>query len=218
MTYRGLILDFGGVLTIRMRLNGQAFERSEGLAPGTYTRALNEHPDGVAVYAALEVGEATQEQWNQVVGGILGIDPTDLMRRALANLHLEPRMVDAARRARAAGIKVAMLSNSFGLTPFNPYEALGMWTGRGRDRAVRAARRTKPDPGIYLHTLELLQLTGRGLRVRRRSCGEAAAGRGAGHPHDPRHRRCRDGGAVGRAARMRCASDVTHTPGAEFFV
>ncbi|WP_328913488.1 MULTISPECIES: hypothetical protein [unclassified Streptomyces] len=63
MTYRGLILDFGGVLTIRMRLNGEAFERSEGLVPGAYFHALGEHPDGVAIYKALEVGEATQEQW-----------------------------------------------------------------------------------------------------------------------------------------------------------
>jgi putative hydrolase of the HAD superfamily len=161
MTYRGLILDFGGVLTIRMRLNGQAFERSEGLAPGAYFHALDEHPDGVAIYKALEVGEATQEDWNQVIGGILGIDPTDLMRRALANLRLEPRMVEIARRARAAGIKVAMLSNSFGLTPFNPYEALGMWDGEW-DAVVLSEQIgvRKPDPAIYLHTLEQLQLPG----------------------------------------------------------
>jgi putative hydrolase of the HAD superfamily len=161
MTYRGLILDFGGVLTIRMRLNGEAFERSEGLTPGAYFHALDEHPDGVAIYKALEVGEATQEQWNQVIGGILGIDPTDLMRRALANLPLEPRMVKAARRARAAGIKVAMLSNSFGITPYNPYEALGMWDGEW-DAIVLSEQVgvRKPDPGIYQHTLEALQLSG----------------------------------------------------------
>ncbi|WP_328913495.1 MULTISPECIES: HAD-IA family hydrolase [unclassified Streptomyces] len=161
MAYRGLILDFGGVLTIRMRLNGEAFERSEGLVPGTYFHALDEHPDGVAIYKALEVGEATQEQWNQVIGGILRIDPTDLMRRALANLPLEPRMVDAARRARAAGIKVAMLSNSFGLTPYNPYQALGMWDGEW-DAIVLSEQIgvRKPDPGIYQHTLEQLQLPG----------------------------------------------------------
>ncbi|WP_127353811.1 HAD family hydrolase [Actinacidiphila soli] len=161
MTYRGLILDFGGVLTIRMRLNGEAFERSEGLTPGAYFHALDEHPDGVAIYKALEVGEATQEQWNQVIGGILGIDPTDLMRRALANLPLEPRMVQAARRARAAGIKVAMLSNSFGITPYNPYKALGMWDGEW-DAIVLSEQVgvRKPDPGIYQHTLDALQLAG----------------------------------------------------------
>lgn len=159
--YRGLILDFGGVLTIRMRLNGEAFERSEGLPPGAYFHALNEHPDGVAIYKALETGQATQEEWNQVIGGILGIDPTDLMRRALANLHLEPRMVDAARRARSADIKVAMLSNSFGLTPYNPYAALGMWDGEW-DAIVLSEQVgvRKPDKAIYEHTLDLLGLPG----------------------------------------------------------
>jgi putative hydrolase of the HAD superfamily len=144
-----------------MRLNGEAFERSEGLAPGAYFHALNEHPDGVAIYKALEVGEATQEQWNHVIGGILGIDSTDLMRRALANLHLEPRMVDAARRARAAGVRVAMLSNSFGLVPFNPYAELGMWHGEW-DAIVLSEQIgvRKPDPEIYLHTLDQLQLPG----------------------------------------------------------
>ncbi|GAX56673.1 hypothetical protein [Streptomyces olivochromogenes] len=66
------------------------------------------------------MGKATQEDWNRVIGGILGIDPTNLMQRALANLHPEPQIVAVAKRARAAGIKVAMLSNSFGIEPYNP--------------------------------------------------------------------------------------------------
>ncbi|WP_130797382.1 HAD family hydrolase [Streptomyces otsuchiensis] len=159
--YRGLILDFGGVLTTRMRANGEAFERSEGLTPGAYFAALGEHPDGVATYAALEVGKATQEDWNRVIGRILGIDPTDLMRRALANLHPEPRIVAAANRARAAGIKVAMLSNSFGIEPYNPYEDKGLWTDCF-DAVILSELEgvRKPSPRIYQRTLEALELTG----------------------------------------------------------
>ncbi|MFE0765148.1 HAD family hydrolase [Streptomyces smyrnaeus] len=159
--YRGLILDFGGVLTTRMRLNGEAFERAEGLQPGAYFHALNEHPDGVAVYSALEVGDTTQEEWNRVIGGILGIDPTDLMRRALANLHPEPEIVAAAQRARTAGIKVAMLSNSFGIEPYNPYEDKGMWLDffdaviLSEVEGVR-----KPTPVIYQRALAALELEG----------------------------------------------------------
>lgn len=159
--YRGLVLDFGGVLTTRMRLNGEAFERSENLLPGAYFHALNEHPEGVAIYAALEVGEAKQEDWNRVIGGILGLDPTDLMRRALANLHPEPQIVAAAQRARQAGIRVAMLSNSFGIEPYNPYAALGMYEDffdavvLSEVEGVR-----KPSPLIYERALEKLDLTG----------------------------------------------------------
>lgn len=160
-SYRGLILDFGGVLTTRMRLNGQAFERSEGLAPGAYFHALNENPEGVRVYSALEVGKATQEDWNRVIGGILGIDSTDLMRRALANLRPEPAIMAAVGRARAVGVKVAMLSNSFGLEPYNPYEALGM--GEDSFDAVILSEREgvrKPSPVIYQRALAELGLTG----------------------------------------------------------
>ncbi|MGW2837697.1 HAD-IA family hydrolase [Streptomyces sp. NPDC001493] len=159
--YRGLILDFGGVLTTRMRLNGEAFERAEGLEPGAYFAALGENPEGVEVYAALEVGEAVQEDWNRVIGRILGIDPTDLMRRALAHLHQEPAIVAAARRARAAGIKVAMLSNSFGTDPYDPYADKGL--GEDFFDAVILSEREgvrKPSPLIYERALTALGLTG----------------------------------------------------------
>ncbi|MEU9781475.1 HAD-IA family hydrolase [Streptomyces phaeochromogenes] len=160
-SYRGLILDFGGVLTTRMRLNGEAFERSEGLEPGAYFHALNENPEGVAVYSALEVGKATQSDWNRVIGGILGIDPTDLMRRALGNLRPEPAIVAAANRARAAGVKVAMLSNSFGLEPYNPYEALGLWED-AFDAVILSEREgeRKPSAFIYQRALDVLGLIG----------------------------------------------------------
>ncbi|MFD7504627.1 HAD family hydrolase [Streptomyces sp. NPDC059850] len=158
--YRGLILDFGGVLTTQMKLNGQAFERSLGLPPGAYFDALGKHPDGVRVYADLEVGRATQEDWNRVIGGILGIDPTDLMRRALANLRPEPAMVAAAQRAREAGVKVAMLSNSFGLTPYNPYEALGLYDCFDTVILSEVEKVRKPSPAIYQRTLDALGLAG----------------------------------------------------------
>ncbi|MCM2388780.1 HAD-IA family hydrolase [Streptomyces sp. CWNU-1] len=144
-----------------MRLNGEAFERSEGLRPGAYFHALNENEEGVAVYAALEVGEATQEDWNRVIGGILNIDSTDLMRRALANLHPEPQIVAAAQRAREAGIKVAMLSNSFGIEPYNPYADKGMWNDFF-DAVVLSELEgvRKPSSLIYQRALEALGLPG----------------------------------------------------------
>lgn len=160
LSYRGLILDFGGVLTTRMRLNGEAFEKAEGLVPGAYFHALNEHPEGVRVYADLEVGRASQEDWNQVIGRILNIDPTDLMRRALANLRPEPAIVAAVQRARENGIRVAMLSNSFGLEPFNPYQELGMYDDFDALILSEVEKVRKPSPVIYQRALDALNLTG----------------------------------------------------------
>nr|WSZ95246.1 HAD-IA family hydrolase [Streptomyces sp. NBC_00857] len=159
MQYNGLILDFGGVLTTRM-ITGPTFEKAEGLEPGAYSRALQEHPDGVRVYADLEVGRATQRQWNEVIGRILGVDPTDLMRRALSCLSPEPAIVQAARRARQAGVKVAMLSNSFGLEPYNPYRELGLDQGFDVVILSELEQVRKPSPLIYQRTLDALGLSG----------------------------------------------------------
>ncbi|MEU1564959.1 HAD-IA family hydrolase [Streptomyces mirabilis] len=113
------------------------------------------------MYEALEVGQATQEDWNRVIGSLLGIDPTDLMRRALADLRPEPQIVAAAQRARAAGIKVAMLSNSFGIEPYNPYEDKGMW-GDFFDAVILSELEgvRKPSHLIYQRALDVLELTG----------------------------------------------------------
>lgn len=160
MPYRGLILDFGGVLTTQMRLNGQAFEKSEGLEPGAYFDALERNPEGVRVYADLEVGRATQEDWNRVIGRILSVDPTNLMRRALANLRPEKVILGAAQRAKEVEIKVALLSNSFGLKPFNPYAELGMYDGWDALILSELEQVRKPSPVIYQRCLDALGLTG----------------------------------------------------------
>ncbi|OIV36081.1 hypothetical protein BIV57_18145 [Mangrovactinospora gilvigrisea] len=157
---RGLILDFGGVLTTSMRQNALAFERSEGLPPGAYLRALAVDPDCIDVYAALEVGRATQQDWNEVVGRTLGLDPTNLMRRALANLRLDPAMVDVVRRARARGVKTAILSNSFGLEPFDPYRELGVEAEFDALVLSEVEHVRKPSPEIYVHALATLGLAG----------------------------------------------------------
>ncbi|MFI9723953.1 HAD family hydrolase [Streptomyces sp. NPDC052396] len=75
---------------------------------------------------------------------------------------LEPAadMVAVARAARAAGYKIAMLSNSFGLHPYNPYEALGVWDLFDVTVVSERERVAKPDPAIYRTVLDRLGLPG----------------------------------------------------------
>ncbi|MET9184957.1 HAD-IA family hydrolase [Streptomyces tendae] len=83
------------------------------------------------------------------------------MWRALANLRPQTEIVAAAKRARAAGIKVAMLSNSFGAEPYNPYEDKGIWTDFF-DAVILSEREgvRKPSTLIYQRALGGLGLTG----------------------------------------------------------
>ncbi|MGP4109564.1 HAD family hydrolase [Streptomyces sp. 4N509B] len=160
MGYRGVLFDFGGVLTTPMRGIGAAFERAEGLVAGAYGAALTQHPEGVRIYAELELGRATQEEWNRVVGGILGIDPTDLMRRALAHLRPERRIVEFAAAARAAGLRVGVLSNSFGLDPFDVYREFGVYESFDAVLLSEVEGVRKPDPEIYRRALAALGVRG----------------------------------------------------------
>lgn len=157
---RGLILDFAGVLTADPREAQHAWCRSEGLAPGAWRAALVEHPEGRRLYAALETGKLAQAEWNTATAALLGphVDPVNLMGRAWAEVAPARRMIALARAARAAGHRLALLSNSFGLDPFNPYEHVGVWDLFDVRVVSEQVGLAKPDPGIYQLVLDRLGL------------------------------------------------------------
>ncbi|MBV7674184.1 HAD family phosphatase [Streptomyces halstedii] len=158
--YEAVIFDFGGVLTTPMDDTAYHFAREVGLPDDTYRHAVAVHPEGRRLYAQLERGEISQEEWNTGIAALLGIDGRNLMGRALATLRPEESVVAAAAAIRAAGLRTAILSNSMGLSPHNPYEP---WTLESAHDVVVLSeqhRLRKPEPEIYALTLELLGLRG----------------------------------------------------------
>ncbi|OKJ76486.1 HAD-IA family hydrolase [Streptomyces sp. CB02460] len=155
---RGLILDFAGVLTASPLAVHRAWCVSEGLDPGAWRSTLNDHPEGRRLYAALEVGKMGQAEWNEGTARLLGkhVDPVNLMGRAWAEVPVARRMVALAQAARAAGHRLALLSNSFGLDPFNPYEHVGIWDLFDVHVVSELVGLAKPDPEIYRVTLDLI--------------------------------------------------------------
>lgn len=157
---RGLILDFAGVLTAGPIAVHREWCVSEGLDPGAWRAALNDHPEGRRLYAALEIGELGQAEWNESTAALLGehVDPVNLMGRAWAEVPPARRMIALARAARAAGHRLALLSNSFGLDPFNPYEHVGVWDLFDVHVVSELEGLAKPDPAIYRLALERIGL------------------------------------------------------------
>ncbi|MDT9686352.1 HAD-IA family hydrolase [Streptomyces sp. TRM76323] len=157
---RGLILDFAGVLTAGPGAVHREWCVSEGLEPGAWRAALNDHPEGRRLYAALEIGELGQAEWNEGTAALLGehVDPVNLMGRAWAEVPPARRMIALARAARAAGHRLALLSNSFGLDPFNPYEHVGIWDLFDVHVVSELEGLAKPDPAIYRLALERIGL------------------------------------------------------------
>src|SRR5580692_10793209 len=109
MSYRGLILDFGGVVTTDFYGGLSAFCVREGLGADAFVQAIRSSPQGRAALKAVERGELPQREFEQVLGGLLGLDDNGLLARALADIEPRPEIIDLAARARAAGIRVAIL-------------------------------------------------------------------------------------------------------------
>jgi putative hydrolase of the HAD superfamily len=156
---RGLILDFFGVLTSNMVEVIEYFEDREKLARGTFLRGWAD-PAGKALFAALELGEISQREWNVGFAELIGVQPDDLMARYLADAYPAYQVLNVAKQARAAGIRTAVLSNSLGRSPYDPYA--GGWGLRTNfDEVVLSTdlKIRKPDPRIFQITADKLGLT-----------------------------------------------------------
>ncbi|MBO1329838.1 HAD-IA family hydrolase [Streptomyces sp. VRA16 Mangrove soil] len=155
---KGLVLDFGGVLTTPLVPAALAFEKRAGLAEGTLLTGLYLDPEGIRITEALERGTLTQTQWNEAAARLLGIAPDNLMGRIFADLRPEPAVLAAAAAARRAGRKVGILSNSVGLSPWDLYD--GYEIAERYDAVVLSEQHglRKPDPEIFRVVLDQLGL------------------------------------------------------------
>ncbi len=160
--YDALVLDFAGVLTTPLNASWDMFNHARGLPDGQWRRILHDHPDARAWYHNLEHGRMTQAEWNTRTGRLLGLDDTDdLMGQAHAHVRAATPMVDVARDARAAGLKTALLSNSYGMDPYNPYVRLGVWDLFDVHVISEREGVAKPDPLIYRRTVDRLNVPAR---------------------------------------------------------
>ena len=156
--YKGLILDFGGVVTTDFYGALDAFGERAGLGAGAFVRALREVPGGRRALAAVERGQITQREFEQTMGRLLGTDDDGLLARALADLRPRPEITGLTRRARARGVRVAALSNSLGRGSYDPYDG---WDLDEMFDAVVISDQVglrKPQPEIFRLTAAKLAL------------------------------------------------------------
>lgn len=122
---RALILDFGGVVTRTLFETHDVTERALGLPAGTLTWRGPFDPAADPLWVSLQAREITERDYwmtrTQEVGALLGEDWTDMKtfvqraRGADPELVLRPEARDAILKAKAAGLKLAILSNELDL-------------------------------------------------------------------------------------------------------
>ncbi|MFI1013026.1 HAD family hydrolase [Streptomyces sp. NPDC020965] len=153
--YDGLIFDFFGVLTFNMVEVISYFEDREGLARGTFLRAWSD-PRGQELFRQLELGRISQTDWNSGFAALMGVAPDNLMARYLYDAFPAHQMLKVARQARSAGIRTAVLSNSLGREPYDPYAGFDL---HGTfDEVVLSSEHgmRKPEPAIFHLVLDKL--------------------------------------------------------------
>ena len=190
---RGLVVDWGGVLTAGLDEAMATWARTDGVdyrhfrdvmqawvgrrgsddgrgdaqgndAPTGPVEVLEEQPDdgpaGTSPVHRLERGEVSPAEFERELATALAaqgsrVEAPGLLRRLLSGLEdLDPRMVALVRRAREAGIRTALLSNSWG--DHYPDE---LWNGLF-DAVVISGRvgMRKPERRIFTHAADLLGL------------------------------------------------------------
>ena len=112
---RALLVDFGGVLTTNVFESFRAFCRDEGLDPDAFLDLFRSDPEAIADLRRVERGEVDEDEFAKRIGARLGVEETDgLVDRLFARIEPDGDMVAAVRRARGAGIRTGLLSNSMG--------------------------------------------------------------------------------------------------------
>lgn len=142
---RGLLVDFGGVLTTNVFASFETFCRQEGLDPDLVKQLFRRDPEAREALERLETGDLSEPDFEVAFGARLGLPPDGLIGRLFAGIRTDPAMVTAVARARAHGIVTGLLSNSWGMA--TDYETLGDIFDARVISAAEGMR--KPDPRIY---------------------------------------------------------------------
>jgi len=161
----GLIVDYGGVLTNALQDTMAAWTDSDGIDTAEFERAMKEwlgtsfgEEAHVNPVHALERGEMEVPHFEEELARRLRtrdgrpVEAAGLLTRMFAGFRSEPLMVGVLHRARAAGIRTALLSNSWGLDyPRDGWDDLFDAVVISGEVGMR-----KPEPGIFLLVAERL--------------------------------------------------------------
>jgi putative hydrolase of the HAD superfamily len=156
---RALVVDYGGVLTDPLADAMARWCAAEAVAGEEFAAVMKdwlgtsygEAALGNPVHA-LERGELTTEAFERELAGRLrsvnggAVEAAGLLTRMFAGFEApQPMMLDALRRARSAGLRTALLSNSWGLDyPRDGWDELFDTVVISGEVGMR-----KPEPEIY---------------------------------------------------------------------
>jgi len=146
---KGLLVDFGGVLTSNVFESFQAFCENEGLTPDRVREAFRNDDVGRQLLFDLELGKLEEPDFEKRFGELLGLAPEradGLIERLFGGMRPDRDMEMAVVMAKRQGVRTGLISNSWGSGRYEidrfP-ELFDGWVISGEE-GIR-----KPDPEIY---------------------------------------------------------------------
>jgi putative hydrolase of the HAD superfamily len=144
---RGLLIDFGGVLTTDVFASFQAFCEAEGLKPESIRERFRGDPGARELLEGLETGRIDEAEFEPRFAELLGVERhQSLIDRLFARMRPDHAMLEAVRAARRAGVRTGLISNSWSVDHYDRELLEELFHG-----TVISAREgiRKPSPEIY---------------------------------------------------------------------
>ena len=144
--YRGLLVDWGGVMTSDVFDTFRAFCELEGLEPDTLRQRFREDRAARELLIALETGQLQESEFEPRFAAILGVEAAQLIDRIFAGGQPDEEMLAAVARAREQGVKTGLISNSWGTRRYDRELLRTLFDGVVISGEVGMR---KPTPAIY---------------------------------------------------------------------
>jgi putative hydrolase of the HAD superfamily len=117
----GLLIDWGGVLTTNLFASFHSYCLQAQIEPQTLLGRFKSDPAARELLIALETGGLDEESFELQFAALLEVEPTGLIDGLFAGVAPDEAMLEAVRRAHRAGIRTALVSNSWGVHRY-PHE------------------------------------------------------------------------------------------------
>jgi epoxide hydrolase-like predicted phosphatase len=112
---RGLLVDWGGVLTTDLFASFASFCEAEGLKPAKVRDLFRNDEAARDLLVAFECGQVDEREFERRFAPMLGVPDEGLVDRMFAGTGPDERMLGAVRAARGAGVRTGLISNSWGV-------------------------------------------------------------------------------------------------------
>jgi hypothetical protein len=112
---KGLLIDWGGVLTTNLFTSFHEYCVRMEIDPAELGKRFSADPEFRELLIALEKGALAEIDFEQRFAAVLGVQPDGLIDGLFAGVQPDTAMIEAVRAARVAGIRTALVSNSWGV-------------------------------------------------------------------------------------------------------